>query len=77
MRPLFFLARPSGRGKLHLVLLGSSFPGETPAGAAQLVWKVRAAMNIRFQSGDQPGVALQIVARVSSSSRAVALLLSQ
>ena len=44
------------RGKLHLVCLGSAFPGETPAGAAQVVTKVRAALNVRFQAGNQPTV---------------------
>ena len=44
------------RGKLHAVLLGDDFPGETPEGAAILVAKVRASLNIRFQSSDQPDV---------------------
>ena len=44
------------RGKLHTVLLGDDFPGETPAGAAQLVAKVRASLNIRFRGDDQPDV---------------------
>jgi hypothetical protein len=37
------------RGKLHVELLDSEFPGEVPEGARQLVEKVRAAVNIRFQ----------------------------
>lgn len=41
------------RGKLHIECLGTDFPGETPAGAAVLVAKVRAAINIRFHD-DQP-----------------------
>ena len=42
------------RGKLHTVLLGDDFPGETPAGAAKLVAKVRASLNVRFKGDDQP-----------------------
>ncbi len=42
------------RGKLHVEVLGDGFPGEAEAGAAILVAKVRAALNIRFQSGGQP-----------------------
>ena len=38
------------RGKLHVDVFGENFPGETPAGAAELVAKVRAALNVRFQS---------------------------
>ena len=37
------------RGKLHVEVFDSEFPGEVPEGAAQLVEKVRAAVNIRFQ----------------------------
>ena len=37
-------------------MLGEGFPGEVPAGAALLAYKVRAALNIRFRSGVQPGV---------------------
>ena len=44
------------RGKLHLEVLGDDFPGETPEGAATLVAKVRAAVNVRFQSSDQPRI---------------------
>ena len=44
------------RGKLHTVLLGDDFPGEKPEGAAKLVAKVRASLNIRFQSDDQPDI---------------------
>jgi len=44
------------RGKLHVEMLGEGFPGETQEGAAILVAKVRAALNIRFQGGDQPKV---------------------
>ena len=42
------------RGKLHVVMLGDDFPGETPAGAAKPVSKVRASLNIRFRGDDQP-----------------------
>ena len=42
------------RGKVHVELLGENFPGETPEGAAVLVQKVRAAINIRCRVGDQP-----------------------
>ena len=38
------------RGKLHIVFLGSDFPGDTPEGAAALVPKVKTALNIRFQN---------------------------
>lgn len=44
------------RGKLHIELLGEGFPGEKPAGAAILVSKVRAAVNLRFQTADKPSV---------------------
>ena len=44
------------RGKFHIALLGEDFPGETSAGAAILVSKVRAALNIRFQGSDAPGI---------------------
>ena len=37
-----------------MCLLGNSFPGETPEGAAQLVAKVRSVLNIRFQGRTQP-----------------------
>ena len=39
------------RGKLHVEVLDDQFPGETSAGAASLVQKVRAAVNVRFQAG--------------------------
>ena len=42
------------RGKLHVELLGDEFPGETEAGAATMVAKVRAALNVRFPGGDAP-----------------------
>ena len=35
---------------------GRGWGGRSDSGAAQLVAKVRAAINIRFQSGDQPAV---------------------
>ena len=38
------------RGKLHVDIFDDSFPGETPQGAADLVAKVRSALNVRFQS---------------------------
>ena len=38
------------RGKLHVDILDESFPGETPAGAAALVSKIRSALNVRFQN---------------------------
>ena len=37
------------RGKLHVEVFDFEFPGEVPEGAAQLVEKVRAGVNIRFQ----------------------------
>ena len=39
------------RGKLHVEIFDDQFSGETPAGAAVLVQKVRAALNTRFQGG--------------------------
>ena len=44
------------RGKLHIALLGNDFPGETSAGAAILVAKVRAALNVRFQGSTSPQI---------------------
>ena len=45
------------RGKLHVEVLDDQFPGETGAGAAALVEKVRVAVNMRFQGGaPQPKV---------------------
>ena len=40
------------RGKLHIEIFDANFPGENSAGAAVLVAKTRAAINIRFQSHD-------------------------
>lgn len=40
-------------GKLHVEVMESGFPGETPAGASSLVAKVRAAVNRRFQGDVQ------------------------
>ena len=37
------------RGKLHVEIFDSSYPGETEEGAARLVAKVRSAVNKRFQ----------------------------
>jgi len=42
------------KGKLHIELLGGGFPSETPEGAALLVAKVRAALNVRFQGCTPP-----------------------
>ena len=45
------------RGKLHVDMFDENFPGEGPAGAVELVAKVRAALNIRFQAApSQPGI---------------------
>ncbi len=44
------------RGKFHIEILGEEFPGETPAGAAILVAKVRSALNVRFQGGTAPSI---------------------
>jgi hypothetical protein len=44
------------RGKLHVEILGTDFPGETPAGAARLAASVRTALNIRFQGSTPPKV---------------------
>ena len=42
------------RGKLHVEMLGEDFPGETQEGAAIMVRKIRAAINVRFPGGDAP-----------------------
>ena len=44
-----------GRWKLHIEVLDEDFPGEVAAGAAILVERVRAALNVRFRS-DAPCV---------------------
>ena len=44
------------RGKLHVEILGEGFPGETSAGAEELVAKVRSAVNVRFPGDDQPDI---------------------
>ena len=45
------------RGKLHVDVFDENFPGETPEGAAELVAKVRSALNVRFQSAaSQPKI---------------------
>ena len=44
------------RGKLHVVMLGESFPGDMPEGMAELLGKVRAAINVRFHGDDKPNV---------------------
>ena len=40
------------RGKLHIEVFDSDFPGECPTGAAKLVEKVRVGVNKRFQQED-------------------------
>ena len=42
------------RGKLHVETFGDDFPGETPAGAALMVSRVRAALNVRFPGTGGP-----------------------
>ena len=42
------------RGKLHIEALSHNFPGETEDGAAEMVAKVRTALNIRFQGAEPP-----------------------
>jgi hypothetical protein len=42
------------RGKLHVEIMPPGFPGETEAGAAILVQKVRVALNVRFQNAIAP-----------------------
>ena len=44
------------RGKLHIIFLGSDFPGECVEGVEVLVPKIKAALNIRFQGGDAPSM---------------------
>ena len=44
------------KGKLHIEPLPDDFPGETEAGAAIMVARVRAALNIRFQGSTAPRV---------------------
>ena len=38
------------RGRLHVDVFDENFAGETAEGAAELVTKVRSALNVRFQS---------------------------
>ena len=42
------------RGKLHVEILGTEFPGETVEGAELLAAAVRKALNIRFQNTPAP-----------------------
>ena len=44
------------RGQLLVDLLPADFPGETPEGAAIMVSKVRAALNVRFPGTSPPRV---------------------
>ena len=44
------------RGKLHIEVLGTSFPGEVAEGAAILVGQVRKVVNKRFPGPDQPKI---------------------
>ena len=44
------------RGKLHIEILGETFPGETAAGAAVLVSHVRKAVNVRFRNANKPKI---------------------
>ena len=45
------------RGKLHLEVLGSNFPGDHPSGMSTFVRKLRAAVNARFRNeGTQPSI---------------------
>ena len=44
------------RGKLHVVFLPEDFAGDDPKGAAPLVAKLRAALNVRFQGTTPPSV---------------------
>ena len=79
-KPIWFPAPLSQRGRKPRLGFtprgGRGWGGRNDNGAAQLVSKVRAAINIRFQSGDHLPLSSQIVARVFSSSKVVALLLS-
>lgn len=51
-----FYAPVLARGKLHVALLGNAFPGETPAGAAMVVAKVKATLNVHHRGASQPDV---------------------
>ena len=44
------------RGKLHVEILPADFPGDRPEGAETLLAKVRAGLNVRFQSEGMPRV---------------------
>ena len=44
------------RGKLHVEMLPSCFPGDKPEGAEVFVSRVRAALNLRFQGVTAPRV---------------------
>ena len=44
------------RGKLHIEILGTEFPGENEEGAAILVDHLRTAVNKRFPGANQPKI---------------------
>ena len=44
------------RGKLHIEILGTGFPGDKAAGVGQLITKVRHAVNARCRGDDQPSI---------------------
>ena len=44
------------RGKLHIEILGTEFPGENEAGAAVLVDHIRKAVDRRFPGASQPKI---------------------
>ena len=46
------------RGKLHVEILGTEFPGVTAEGAELLAGVVRKALNIRFQNATTPNILL-------------------
>ena len=46
------------RGKLHVELLSSTFPGEKPEGVSDMVEKIPAILNARFPNAQKPKVVM-------------------
>ena len=64
------------RGKLHVAFLPEDFAGDDPKGAAPLMAKVRAALNVRFQGTTPPRVVFTDRAEDSSTLVQVRLQMS-
>ena len=46
------------RGKLHIELLSSTFPGEKPEGVREVVDKIPGFLNARFPNAQKPRVVM-------------------